>query len=183
MDPAALAAYIDGTTSGEERARVESHFADCTECREELASVAALIPVSPRPAWRATRVFIPLAVAAMLLLLLLPRAAVRNDDSAHREPAVVTSRAPGIIEPVGSVTEVSTVAWSRVPGANRYRVTLYDAAGAVLWEETTPDTALAVPAAVTLEQNTPYFWRVHARTGFDRWAESSLVEFRILGPP
>ena len=81
---------------------------------------------------------------------------------------------------MGQVTEAPRVIWSEVRGANRYRVTLYDSAGLVLWEVATTDTLATLPASIALRHDARYFWRVRARTGFDRWTESSLVEFRIV---
>jgi hypothetical protein len=87
-----------------------------------------------------------------------------------------------VIAPRGVVTSAPAVVWSLVPGADRYRVSVFDSVGRVLWETSTADTILAVPDSVGLTHGAAYFWRVHARTGYDRWIESSLVEFR-LGTP
>jgi hypothetical protein len=74
--------------------------------------------------------------------------------------------------------------WTAVPGADRYRVTLFDADGRVLFETQVPDTIAALADSVSLQAGRPYFWKVEARTGFDRWTGSSLAEFRVgRGPP
>jgi predicted anti-sigma-YlaC factor YlaD len=177
LDASLMATYIDRRASGDETRRVEDHLATCPACRTEWMAVQGLVHRTALPSVRA---LLPLAAAATVLLLFWPWRAGR--DPVHREPAVVTSQAPGVIAPRGVVTSAPAVVWSLVPGADRYRVSVFDSVGRVLWETSTADTILAVPDSVGLTHGAAYFWRVHARTGYDRWIESSLVEFR-LGTP
>jgi hypothetical protein len=63
-------------------------------------------------------------------------------------------------------------------------VTLFDAQGEVLYETEVNDTTAALPDSVRLIPERPYLWKVQARTGWDRWSASDLVEFTIArGPP
>ena len=180
LDPAIIAAYVERVISGDERARVDAHLAECDECRREVVAVSDLVHRARTPAWRSARVIIPLAAAAGLLLVLSPWRVIRDIDPAHREPAVIASQPPTVRAPMGPVVEAPSVIWSEVRGANRYRVTLYDSTGRVLWEAATTDTLVALPDSLALRHDARYFWRVHARTGFDRWTESNLVEFRLM---
>lgn len=180
LDPAIIAAYVERIISGDERARVDTHLAECAECRREVVAVSDLVRRIRKPAWRSPRVIIPLAAAAGLLFALSPWPGSRDVEPAHREPAVIASQPPMVRAPMGPVAEAPSVIWSEVRGANRYRVTLYDSTGRVLWEAATTDTVVALPASLALQHDARYFWRVHARTGFDRWTESNLVEFRIM---
>jgi hypothetical protein len=84
--------------------------------------------------------------------------------------------------PLGAVASVNGLQWSAVAGANRYRVTLFDARGHVLYETEVADTVAALPDSVALVPGEPYLWKAAARTGFDRWTASPLVEFSIAGP-
>ena len=56
---------------------------------------------------------------------------------------------------------------------------LFDVSGAVLWEAEVRDTTAAAPRAVGLTPGVAYYWKVEARTGFDRWAASDLTPFTI----
>lgn len=69
--------------------------------------------------------------------------------------------------------------WSPVAGADRYRVTVFDATGGVVYASESADTVLAFPDSITLVPGASYLWKVDARTGFDRWATSELAEFRV----
>jgi hypothetical protein len=73
--------------------------------------------------------------------------------------------------------------WSAAAGADRYRVTLFDADGRVLYETEVGETVAPLPDSVAPGPGRPYLWKVEARTGFDRWSASDLVEFTVAGPP
>ena len=70
-----------------------------------------------------------------------------------------------------------------VAGADRYRVTLFDGGGRVLFETQLADTLAALPDSILLDPGRPYLWKVEARTGWQRWSASGLVEFSIAGGP
>lgn len=55
----------------------------------------------------------------------------------------------------------------------------------MLWERETADTSAPPQGSVMLRAGLAYYWRVEARTGFDRVAESDLTEFviRQIAPP
>lgn len=174
LDPLSLAAYLDGMAAMTDRAAVESHLATCRECRTEWLALADALRVLRAPArgWIA-----PLAVAAALLLfVLVPKL---EGPATHREPEMLTVVAPVVMAPAGPVASARTIEWSRVPGVDRYRVTVFDSAGVVIWQAFATDTAATLPPAVVLVPGTPYYLRVHARSGFDRWTGSKLVEFRL----
>ena len=76
---------------------------------------------------------------------------------------------------------MGALVWSSVPYANNYRVRMFDADGTVLWEREATDTVVPIPDSMALRPLLLYYWRVEARTGFDRRAESDLVEFRLEG--
>jgi hypothetical protein len=66
-----------------------------------------------------------------------------------------------------------------VDGADRYRLTLFDSDGEVLWKSTTPDTVLDLPESVVLIPGSRYLWRLEARVGWDMWEASELIDFEI----
>jgi hypothetical protein len=98
---------------------------------------------------------------------------------AHRAPPITAAVAPNPTAPVGAVADARALRWDAVPGADRYRVTLFDAEGVVLYETELPGTRAPLPDAVVLASGRTYYWRVEARTGFDRWAASDLIGFSI----
>jgi hypothetical protein len=53
----------------------------------------------------------------------------------------------------------------------------------VIWVEETTDSVALVPDSLGLQAGETYFWKVRARTGWDRWSESDLTEFRIVARP
>lgn len=186
LDDEAIAALSDGTLKPALRASVLPHVAACPRCRGALASVARTLadPAVARElaaaggGRRSYRIAVPLAAAAALLLLLWSPA---NDGApGHRgPPPPATTPVPR--SPVGTVAAVRELRWSHVVGADRYRVTLFDATGRVLYTIEVPDTVAAFPDSIALIPGATYLWKADARTGFDRWAASELAEFSIAG--
>jgi hypothetical protein len=97
----------------------------------------------------------------------------------HRAPPITAAVAPNPTAPVGAVADARALRWDAVPGADRYRVTLFDAEGVVLYGTELPGTRAPLPDTVVLSSGRTYYWRVEARTGFDRWAASDLIGFSI----
>jgi len=77
------------------------------------------------------------------------------------------------------VAAVNELRWSPVAGADRYRVTVFDATGRVMYATEVSDTVVLFPNSVALVSGASYLWKVDARIGFDRWAVSALTEFRV----
>jgi hypothetical protein len=86
-DAGLLAAFVEGGTSGDERAAIESHLAACGRCQETLAAMDVGTPASPastapesdrRPwLWRGhLHWLIPVAAASMLVIYLASKPAI-----------------------------------------------------------------------------------------------------------
>jgi hypothetical protein len=129
-----------------------------------------------------------MAIAAALILMVATsgdRAGVSrqvasgSDLKPHREPSLATTAAPYLIAPTGEAAAADTFRWSAVPHADRYRVTVFDRDGAVMWEAEASDTAVAPPRSLALAAGATFLWKVEARTGWDRWVASELVEFSV----
>jgi len=186
LDDDTLAALADGTLDAARRDPVLTHVAGCARCRAAVASVArtlaapgvarevaALQHSGPR---RFYRVLLPVAAAAVLLLVLgRPRP---PEDRGHRGPSPGAG-VPVPVAPVGVVAGASPLQWTAVAGADRYRITLSAASGAVLYEVQTGDTLADLPDSIRFVPGRSYVWLVEARTGFDRWVTSRLAEFTI----
>ena len=187
IDDDTIAALADGSLDPALRATVLPHVSTCARCRAAVASVARAlaessvakeVAVAERGPRRFYRIAVPLAAAAVLLLLL--RSPVSDNLGGHRGGAGATPPVP--VTPIGPVAAARALVWTRVPGADAYRVTLFDAGGRVAYETRATDTAAALPDSLTLVSGRPYLWKVEARIGFDRWVTSTLVEFSIAAP-
>ena len=186
LDDETLASLVDGTMDDARRATALPHLADCAWCRTAVASlsrtladpvVAREIPKSSRARRRLLAMAIPVAAAAVLALLVVPQ---RGDDGfAHRAPTITAVSSPVLMSPVGVVASAQTLRWSPVAGADRYRTTLFDDAGAVVYETQTVDTSITLPDSIGLVTGRSYLWKVDARTGWGRWSGSELIEFSI----
>jgi hypothetical protein len=190
LDEHAVAAFGGCELSPPERDAVVAHLEACAHCRQAVASVASALssrdvreeitlPAHPG-SHRWVRLAIPLGAAAALAFLLLP-SATPVDPPTHRSSQALPGSAPVAISPSGPTTTVRALRWHAVAGADRYQVTLFDGNGSVLWESTLADTVVSIPDGVALEPGEDYYWIVTARTGFDRWETSALVEFSIAG--
>jgi hypothetical protein len=188
LDDATLAALADGALDAAARAAVLPHLATCPRCRGVVASVARsfgdsgiareVAALEGRSRGRLFRIGLPAAAAAILLAVALPRW-VEEMRGGHRGRPVPGAFAPRPIAPVGTVADVAALRWTAVAGANRYRVTLFDDAGRVLYETQLADTVVTLPDSVTLAPGRPYLWMVEARVGWDRWSASDLIRFSI----
>ena len=192
LDDAAIAALAGGEQLGRDRERLVRHVSNCADCRHRVAAVArALSDPGVTAAIGATsfvsrrrRVSFRFAVAsatvaaAAVLFLVLPR--FDGERAApHRAPTLVEST-PLPIAPIGLVEEARLLRWGSTVGADRYRVTLFDTSGDVLYEAETPDTSVSLPDTILLRPGQRYLWKTEARTGWDRWTVSKLASFTIV---
>jgi hypothetical protein len=186
LDEDTVAALADGALDDVARAAALPHLAECPRCRGAVASVTRALgdPSVARELGtlrgsrrRLFQIGIPAAAAAILLLVAMPRP---NDDvTPHRAPTITAVSSPVPMSPVGIVAGANILRWSSVTGADRYRTTLFDDVGAVVYETQTADTVVTLPDSVHLTPSRSYLWKVEARTGWGRWSASELIEFSI----
>lgn len=174
-----VALHLDGVLSRAEQARIEQHLADCDECRTELIALSRVLRSRPRR----RRWVVPVgaaAAAAVALLLIGPRLseAPSLPPPGSREPEVSVTPAPIPIAPRGATAAPIRLIWTRVAHAERYRLTVFDSTGSVIWESQTTDTSVALPGTTRLQPRVAYFWEVEAQTSWNRWIRSDVVEFR-----
>ena len=201
LDEIALARWVDEGQGPKQRAHL-IHLAACAPCRERISSVSALLrdptidlervraeetthlPRTRR--WRVAGVSALAGAAAIALLVGRPLDPAHTTASAptasgavgvHREPGMTTTPAPTPIAPIGVVATLETFRWTSVPRADLYRVTLFDREGTTVWRGEGTDTAMVIPRGLVAGEAATLYWRVDARTGWDRWVESELVEF------
>jgi hypothetical protein len=191
LDEDTLAALAEGMVEPDRRPSALSHLAGCGRCRRAVASVARAL-ANPevageirsleRSGRRPVRHFVPAALgvaaaAAIILFAWLPQ--LEDPTQPHRASPITAAPAPEAVGPVGPVSEAQSLRWTPVSGADRYRVTLFDAGGSVVYEAELTGTSLILPDSVQLVPGRTYGWKVDARLGFDRWAGSKLIEFSI----
>lgn len=188
LDELTIADFAEGRLTPEARAPVVTHLLTCAHCRSVVKAAGGLVAeggvataaLAPPARWRRWSLPVSLAAAAALVLLLWPQS---TDDAEStpglREPTVTSTVAPVPIAPRASVARVDRLVWSSVPGAERYRLRLYDGEGSVLWTVETADTSVGLPDSVRLTPGVSYFWRVEAQAEWRRWAASDLVPFRL----
>lgn len=189
LSEAELAAVAEGTSR---LPTATAHIEQCPRCCRAVAGIVALLAdPSVAEAIRAARApthrqlsvrygGIVGLVAAVVLVVVLRRPADRVRPDPIRDAAVTATAAPSPISPQGLVNGAAVFTWSQVEGASSYRVTVFDSAGAVIAELQVGDTTVAMPDSVLLPRGRTYFWRAEARTGWNRWSTSPLVEFRIV---
>jgi hypothetical protein len=186
LDDDTIGALAEGTLDDIGRAAAFRHLAECPRCRSVVASVARVLgdPAIGREVTalraarrRLLRLAIPAAAAALVLLIAMPSR--RADVAPHRAPTITALSSPVPVSPAGIVAGADLLRWSSVSGADRYRTTLFDDAGTVVYETQTADTVVALPNSIQLTPRRSYLWKVEARTGWGRWSASDLVEFSI----
>lgn len=194
LDDETLAALAEGTLDAESRATALPHLSACMRCRNQVASLAralddpnvarevrAVESVRRRRLHRTGRVAAGVAAAAALLLFAWPP--LFEESVRHRAPPTTEAPAPEAVWPVGPVADVSSLRWTTVTGADRYRITLFDAEGDVLYEGVLADTVAVLPDSALPGPGETSWWQVEARIGFDRWVASDLIEFSIMRGP
>ena len=181
LDADTIAALADGSLPSDARPQALQHLAGCAFCRRAVASVAEALADQPvtheieivegrANRWRRVmRIGVPVAAAATLLVLLWSPA---NEGGA-----------PTPIDPRGTVESAQRLQWTSVPGADRYRVTLFGPLGNVLYETEIADTVVMLPDSVRFLSGQPYLWKVEARTGWSRSVTSDLVGFTVARAP
>jgi hypothetical protein len=197
LDADAIAAVVEGSASDiDDNAML--HVAQCSNCRMRVAAAAQLLEdttvrseldalQSPRrairPAWSRRNLTVSglIAAAAAVIVLLGPMVSdVRRDRSGtSTEPQ--RERAAASVLRVLSPTHIADLSdslrWTSVPQADLYRVRIWNSEGSVVWTKET--RATTVPLPQVLESGVPYLWEVSARTGWDRWISSDLVELTL----
>ena len=177
-----MVAFLGHQLEAEERHEVELHLARCTECRDELVAVTEILQPEREPRRIPWRILAPVAAAAAAVTLVVAgpwNVGSPDDAPQHRDTPAFGSAVPTPVAPFGPVSEVEQLVWLGLDGADRYRLTLYDSEGQVLWKATTPDTVVQLPDSVVLNAGARYLWRLEARVGWDLWEASDLIDFRI----
>lgn len=164
-----MASYLSGRIAPSERATLEAHLAECRTCRRQATSARRLLATyrSRRPlVWMA-----PVAAAAALALVVF---APRPETDVPGSEVLRARQQPGGAEGASALRIISPAsgdtidragivfAWQSHPGKPLFRLTLSDGSGRELWSAESRDTALILPAGVSLDRGRTYFWYVDA---------------------
>ena len=202
MEPRPTVACLDddaiaALAGGEPAAPAElEHLAGCAQCAARLAAVSRLLgsdevaaelrrleAPAGAAAWRRRLVRVAGGLAAAAILVVAFRA-LRGPplpgDQLREEPMTVMAP-PVPVQPSGTVERVDSLSWHGVSRATQYRVTLFTQDGSTVWETSSADTTVALGTAVRLAPGAVYYWKVEARTDWNRWTTSEMVEIRIRG--
>jgi hypothetical protein len=112
VDPETLAAWADGSLSGEALAHAEQHVAGCARCQAMLAAMARTVPeITIPPRWQVltARWLVPFAAAAIVLAVWV------SVDRQRPEPAVVRSGPAAVAGEVRPAPELMDAPAVRFP--------------------------------------------------------------------
>lgn len=178
-----------------DRQRLLGHIlacGDCTTVHRSLLALAngaskfdpassptsALVSVrsAPRSWWYAGGLAVAATIVAAVLLNVRPLAPKVSDD-VTRSAGPGAARVSVVTPQPDAVLKDRRLAWSEVPGAERYEVVINGADGALIWTATTGATEAIIPA----EQLSPgrYYWQIRALNQNGTFARSDLVAFRV----
>lgn len=180
-----IARYLDGTLSGDDRARVESVLASSPEARAEIVEASRLLSTLPQNSQGTRRrwAIASVGAAAAVLLFALSTTVSRNPAPLHdTERQALTNDSPEIrvIAPSdGAQLDASAArfVWNSFDGAS-YQFTLTDAQGRVLWQASISDTTVALPETKTIAGET-YYWNVDALAADGSSLTTGLRAFTI----
>jgi hypothetical protein len=106
VDPETLAAWADGSLSGEALAHAEQHVADCARCQAMLAAMARTVPentIPPRWQVLTARWLVPFAAAAIVLAVWVSVDRQRPETAAVRSgPAAAAAEVRPAPEPINA---------------------------------------------------------------------------------
>jgi len=200
-DDILTAAYLDGSLAPPERDRYESHLAHCERCRDGVVLLRSVeggnldVPAelirrarSSRSRTRIPRSGWLLGMAASLALVAAVTAGVLRLGSGAREAgSPVRGGAADFtgLSPSGGTISSSGLRfkWSRVEGADRYELSLFDATGRKIGHVSAEGEAVSAPWP--LDAPAPargvYVWKIRAMALDRTLAESDPISFEI-GP-
>ena len=179
----AIADFINGRLSPAVRSMVESHFAECRTCRQQVVSARRMLDTyRKRPPLRFA---IPAVAMALVLVVFVPRMISRT-----RASDALRGRGESSIEGLPRFTIVAppdgdsivvgrpTFVWRNQPGRPLFRLTLTDGLREV-WSVSTADTSARLPDSVRLVPARGYSWYVDAIGADGRLLTTPTQRFQV----
>lgn len=180
-----MSEYVDGVLPPDQMTLVETHLAECLECRTEVTEVSRLLSMRRGP--RRRRTILGLSAIAGAALVILVATTVFNESSPQLSPeragpAVEQLRTVRIASPalerVGD-RWTARLRWESEGPDLTYRVTLTDGSGQSLWTTQTTDTAVEIPEAVDLRSGGVYFWIIDVTLPSGEAATSGVQQLQV----
>ena len=187
LSPEDLAAYLDGRLNGQELERGESVLAGSPSAREELVDVSRMISTipEPKPVSRRRWILPSLAAAAAAVVLVtvpsLSRKPVESKVESERRAVPDDDIRLRTLAPSDGATlneNLPMFLWNSLPGAT-YRLTVTTAEGETVWQTSTGDTAVSLPASTRISRGASYYWSVDALREDGSSATSGVREFKL----
>lgn len=159
-----VARYLDETGPGNERERVETHLAECADCRHDVTSAKELVERPRRWSRRITGAVATLAAASIVIAI---GAHLRVDRDASNRARVRAGAGDASPLPVHAPSRSARAGalrfvWGSAPGALSYQFALSRSDGTPMWARGGPDTALTLPDSVVVTSGTSYLWTADA---------------------
>jgi hypothetical protein len=186
LDPDLVASYLENTCDGEERARVEAHLAECSDCSREIAALDETIRTLPGLGrGRMAIPLVALGVAAAIAGLIVLRPSdvpeeipagppiVQRSQPEERSSIEILAPATGAVVDAGEVI----LRWAPIEPDARYLVTVTSSDGDSVWALMTADSAAAIPVA--LDAGGEYLWYVDALLPNGGTASSGIHHFQV----
>jgi hypothetical protein len=179
MSDLEIAAYIDHGLPSSRIDEIEDHLAHCAICRDNVVSAQALLRKSRRSQRLSKLALVGLAAAAIAIVALpsIRKSSIPESD-VMRDNAIPSGMR--VYGPLGEVRDVpSRFAWSPLPGALSYHVTITTDIGANVWSGSSSDTVMVLPKGIVLVPGQKYLWAVDAVTSEGSTVSTGLREFGI----
>jgi anti-sigma factor RsiW len=177
LESGEVASYLDRALAPAAQARVETHLADCAECRREIVAVSRLRHASSRRWW----IVGPAVAAAAVAFFVVTRPAeIPGPAPVLRDGGEPPTPAVALVTPADSVAAPATFlafTWRSAGAGASYRLTVSDERGDVVWSATSTDTSGHPPSGTLLRIGRPYFWYVDALLPDGRSVTSGVRRF------
>jgi len=178
-----IADFINGRLSKEVRSTVESHFAECRMCRQQVVSARRMLDTYRKR--HPLRYAIPTAAVGLVLAVFVPRMFSRTSAGEtlrdHRESNIDGLPRFSLVAPSDDDSNVGsqpTFVWRNQPGRPLFRLTLTDGVREV-WSVSTRDTSAKLPDSVRLAPTRKYSWYVDAIGADGRSLTTATQRFQV----
>lgn len=181
-----MSEYVDGVLRPDQVTLVETHLAECLECRTEVTEVSRILSMRRRGP-RTRRTILGLSAIAGAAVVILVTTTVFDGSSPQLSPeragpAVEQLRTVRIASPalerVGD-RWTARLRWESEGPDLTYRVILTDGSGQSLWTTRTTETAVEIPEAVELRSGGVYFWIIDVTLPSGEAATSGVQQLQV----
>lgn len=183
LTPEQIAAYTAHALSDAEQSLVERHLLVCESCRDEVVDAGRF--TRRWPFRFRYSVVLPAAAVAVLLIGVVTVFGGSDGVPVRAEGVLRGATAESlatfdVIEPAdGSIVPTTGVVfrWHADEPEPHYRIHVLNRLGELIWEATSSDTSIQLPAEIKLAPGQSYFWYVDALLRGVRSSTTGVREF------